>query len=119
MLVDNTLRLLYTSCRSRGLPHQLTRNLGLLVLSEHQRLRSHQFQAWSPQLSPTSPLYKPVQALPQKQNAKNEKRKRWADFDDNAWAALSQVVRMAEGRGDVSLGQIVIKRRVWRTKKSN
>ncbi|KAF8886010.1 hypothetical protein BD779DRAFT_1471387 [Infundibulicybe gibba] len=30
--VDNTLALLYTSSRSRGLPHRLTRNLAYLVL---------------------------------------------------------------------------------------
>ncbi|KAF8234393.1 hypothetical protein L208DRAFT_1261819 [Tricholoma matsutake] len=116
--MDNTLALLYNSCKSRGLSHRLTRNISLLVLSEHQRLRSHRFQTWSPQLPPTSPLYKPA-AAPAGKRLKEEKFERWADFDGNAWAALSQVVRMAEGSQGISLGQIAMKRKVWRTKKGN
>jgi hypothetical protein len=118
-LVDNTLAFLYNSCQSRGVPHQVTRNLGFLVLSEHQRLRSHQFQSWSPQLPLTSPRYKPSRPLDSQQKLKEERLKRWADFDVNALAALSEVVRMAEGRQNMSLGQIAIKRKVWRTKRGN
>jgi len=114
--MDNTLALLYNSSTSRGLPHQLTRNLGFLVLSQHQRLRSHQFPVWSPQLPPTSPRYKPAVEAPSR---KDQNSKRWADFDEKAWTALSQVVRMAEGRQGISLGQIAIKRRVWRTRRGN
>lgn len=116
-LVDNTLAILYNSCKSRGLPHQLTRNLGFLVLSEHQRLRGYQYRAWSPQLPPTSPLYQSAQKPAMGQKVKDKNHKKWAEFDENAWSALSQVVRMAEGRQEISLGQIAIKKKAWRTKR--
>jgi len=93
--MDNTLRLLYISSQSRGLPHKLIRNLGFLVLSEHQRLiKDHPKMTWQPT--------KVVQ------RATEEKRRKFEEFVENAWAPLSQVVKLAEGRDGISLGRVTV-----------
>jgi hypothetical protein len=47
---------------------------------------------------------------------KDEKLRRRKDFDDKAWGALGQVVRMAEGRHHISLGTMILSKRksFWR-----
>jgi hypothetical protein len=98
-LVDHTLALLYTSCHSRGLPHQLVRNLAFLRGSEKERIWQIQGKrkAWDPHN--TSPALKPknLNALAKKQNE--------AQFESNADEALSEVIRMAEGCGNLTLGR--------------
>jgi len=109
--MDRTLALLYTSARSRGLPHELTRNLSFLVLGNREWSERHYFQPtqyWKPQLPPTSKEYQPTPVLPDTQKARNREAKlqRWQAFDDKAWGALGQVIRMAEGRHGISLGRV-------------
>jgi len=100
--MDTTLSLLYTSSQSRGLPHKLTRNLSFLVLSEHQRLIKHHPQkAWEPQIHAASTPKPP-------DLRKEEREKRLEDFVSNAWAPLSQVVKLAEGRDCLSLGRLTV-----------
>ncbi|KAH0588626.1 hypothetical protein J132_01613 [Termitomyces sp. J132] len=102
--MDNTLALLYISSQSRGLPHEITRNLSFLVLGEHQRLVTRPNQrAWEPQI-PADPL-KPLKPLDPK---KQEKKKQLEAFVTNTWAPLSQVVKMAEGRDGVSMGRLTL-----------
>ncbi|KAF8058747.1 hypothetical protein FPV67DRAFT_516028 [Lyophyllum atratum] len=99
--MDNTLALLYTSSQSRGLSHKLTRNLGFLVLAEHQRLVKHHPQkAWEPQIR--SPHAPPKPLDPRKE----ERKKRLEEFVANAWAPISRVVKLAEGRDGVTMGRI-------------
>lgn len=103
--MDNTLALLYTSSQSRGLSHKITRNLSFLVLGEHQRLIAcRTYKAWEPQI-PADPL-KPLKPIDKKQ----QKKKELEAFVANAWAPLSQVVKMAEGRDGVSMGRLTLAR---------
>jgi hypothetical protein len=68
---------------------------------------------WKPQLDPSSPEYlpKPIVAQTQKLRNKEEKKKRQEGFDRNAWGALGEVVRMAEGRHQISLGRATFNER--------
>lgn len=105
--VDHTLSLLYNSAISRGLPHDLTRNLSFLHLGNREgseRLFFHSPQYWKPQLPSTA--YHPP---PESQRVKNREARleRWRDLDNSAWGALGQVVRMAEGRHGISLGRVI------------
>jgi hypothetical protein len=47
------------------------------------------------------------------QRARNRvaKQQRQEDFDRNAWGALGEVVRMAEGRDGISLGRVTFDER--------
>jgi len=99
--VDHTLALLYTSCHSRGLPHQVVRNLAYLRGSEKKRIGQIQWRrkAWDPQNKAEIPTVKlkHLNAL--------EKMKKEAEFESNSDRALSEVIRMAEGCGNLTLGR--------------
>ncbi|KAL1700678.1 hypothetical protein EV121DRAFT_283204 [Schizophyllum commune] len=104
--VDNALSLMYYSSTSRGLPHRLTRNLGLLSFSERERLNQRLFPVWRSD-QPEKALGKALR--------KTEKEQAYASTDHGAWSAVEQVARMAEGRHGMSLGRIQVKRSVWRS----
>ena len=104
--VDNALSLMYHSSTSRGLPHRLTRNLGLLSFSERERLNQRLFPVWRSD-QPEKALGKALR--------KTEKEQAYARTDHGAWSAVEQVARMAEGRHGMSLGRIQVKRSVWRS----
>ncbi|KAL1659244.1 hypothetical protein GGF50DRAFT_131169 [Schizophyllum commune] len=104
--VDNALSLMYHSSTSRGLPHRLTRNLGLLSFSERERLNQRLFPVWRSD-QPEKALGKALR--------KTEKEQAYASTDHGAWSAVEQVARMAEGRHGMSLGRIQVKRSVWRS----
>ena len=55
-VVDNTLALLYNSSKSRGLTHQLTRNLSKLVQAEKKRVKVEemQYRTWDAQSPPST-----------------------------------------------------------------
>ncbi|KAK2464947.1 hypothetical protein APHAL10511_003023 [Amanita phalloides] len=101
--MDNTLALLYNASQSRGLPHNLIRNLGYLVYSEQQRIRTYKLKAWDP--------HKPKALVNASERAKGklEKERRYRELVANAWAPLSQVVKLAEAKDGLSLGRIVLK----------
>jgi len=102
--IDRTLALLYTSCHSRGLPHQLIRNLAYLRGSQRQKIRLMQARrkVWDPRNKalPTNP-----QPLKVKDINALAKRQKDAQFESNADGALSEVIRMAEGCGSLTLGR--------------
>jgi hypothetical protein len=113
--VDRTLSLLYTSSQSHGLPHQLTRNLAILARQHRHRavrLRKAQLAAspvWKPHLPPNDPAYSVPRSPPGKEaraENKEAKRARQRRMDDEAWGALGESVRLAEGRAGVSLGRV-------------
>ncbi|KAJ7647714.1 hypothetical protein FB45DRAFT_206925, partial [Roridomyces roridus] len=100
--IDNTLALLFTSSKTKGIPHQVTRNLALLFRSEQARLDTQRFPQWKPQLPLDSSEYKPgTPELP-------ERRRR---EEAGALDALQDVVRMAEGRAQLTFGKIRVGRR--------
>ncbi|KAH9949277.1 hypothetical protein B0H21DRAFT_146941 [Amylocystis lapponica] len=100
---------------SRGLPHQLTRNLGRLFNAYHyyiSRKGAHKRTHWNGQLSPNADAYKPkVVRVGSRQQFQSEKKARWVQTDDQAWGALGEVIMMAEGKHRISLGRI--RREVW------
>ncbi|KAF9267470.1 hypothetical protein L218DRAFT_855372 [Marasmius fiardii PR-910] len=112
--MDGTLSLLYNSATSRGLPHQVMRNLSYIVFGEHQRLRhqNSRLHAWNPRLPHNAREYQ-VKKSTGKSGAKQEQ----SVFNDSAWRSLGEVVRMAEGRDNVSLGRIMVKRGLFRFRK--
>ncbi|KAK7472271.1 hypothetical protein VKT23_000392 [Stygiomarasmius scandens] len=105
---DNVLALLYSSSLSRGLPHQVTRNLNLIVYTEHVRALYKRLPAWKPQLDPNAPEYQ-VKPPSRKQLNREEKERRYKRMEDMARNTLGQVARMAEGRDKISLGRVQLK----------
>ncbi|KAL1741750.1 hypothetical protein HDZ31DRAFT_44764 [Schizophyllum fasciatum] len=104
--VDNALSLMYHASTARGLPHRLTRNLGLLSFSERERLNQRVFPLWRADGQ---------QKTLGKAQRKTEKERAYAWTDQGAWSSVEQVARMAEGRHGMSLGRIQVKRSAWRT----
>ena len=86
------------------MPHQLVRNLAYLRGSEKERVQriEGRRKAWDPRnkalliKTPTVKL-KDLNALTKKQKE--------AQFESNADGALSEVIRMAEGCGNLTLGR--------------
>ena len=103
ILVDNTLQLLYTASLSRGIPHQLTRNLAFLTGNERQRVISttiSTMKRWKPQESyPLTP-----NPLTAKEIKSATAKKKEEAFKRNGAGALVEVVRMAEATGILTLG---------------
>ena len=102
-VVDNTLALLYNSSKSRGLAHQLTRNLSKLVQAEKKRVqvKEMQYRAWDAQSSPPS-------AKDMEKRAKDAEKK---EGQVDRFAMLDEIIHMAEGRDRISLGRIQRDRR--------
>jgi len=102
--VDHTLALLYSSCHSRGLPHQLVRNLAYLRGSEKQRMWQIRARrnAWDPR---NKALLNKIPTVKVKDLNSLAKRRKEAQFESNADGALSEVIRMAEGCANLTLGR--------------
>jgi hypothetical protein len=109
--VDSTLNLLYSSSQTRGLSHELTTNIARFQ-SNHLTWAHYHFYSvtstWKPNMKPTNPAYLPMDTtkVKEKDRAKDKRRQRHVAFERNAWGALGEVVRMAEGRDGVSLGRM-------------
>jgi hypothetical protein len=106
--VDNTLSLLYNSARSRGLSHDLTKNLSWLfkghrtwAQSYYGRLGSH----WRPNLPRDAPEYQ-IRILDSKERRRQAKEQESRVVTEAAWGALGEVVGVAEGRHGISLGKM-------------
>ncbi|KAJ3775331.1 hypothetical protein FB446DRAFT_638021 [Lentinula raphanica] len=112
--MDRTLSLFYTSATSRGLPHQLTRNLSQLYFAEYARISSRRFPVWNAQLPSNAREYQiPVPETSLKAIHKEEKARQAQYLEDRAWNTLSLAVKMAEGRDRLSLGRVVVKSKIW------
>ncbi|KAG7453079.1 uncharacterized protein BT62DRAFT_925620 [Guyanagaster necrorhizus] len=110
--VDNTLALLHNSSHTRGLSHQLTRNLALLVHHEYRRVSEIKYPVWNPQLPADSKEYQ-IRVLPAKSRTET-KRDAMKAISDRALSAVSKAVRMAEGRDGVVLGSVAVKGKLKR-----
>ncbi|KIM82415.1 hypothetical protein PILCRDRAFT_70613 [Piloderma croceum F 1598] len=107
--MDSTLNLLYSSSQTRGLSHELTGNMAEIqhhYLKWAQRHFNGPWSIWKPQLDPTDPAYSPMHIIEKSRQRGERKKQRQSVFDRNAWGALGEVVRMAEGRDGVSLGRM-------------
>ena len=113
--VDNTLRLLYNSAVSRGLAHDLTKNLSFLVYRHDKWWTERYFTPLGPPWNPHRPP-DPIDVSSPKAQKKGDRRRRWREMDDRAWDAISEVVQMAEGRHGVSLGKVVVTPPSYRAK---
>jgi hypothetical protein len=113
VIVDHTLELLYNSAISRGLPHQVTENLGHITGVERSRIVSaiSKLPKWQPQAPSIPEVPKP---LTQKQLKTLEAKREQDQFKENAMGALSQVIRMAEASAGLTLGRTAISIRRWR-----
>lgn len=100
--MDNTLALLYNSSTSRGLAHQLTRNLSKVVQAEKKRVQDKEMQSrtWDAQSPPSA---KDIE-----KRAKAAKKK---EGQADRFAILDEIIHMAEGRDRISLGRIQRDRR--------
>ncbi|KAF8634668.1 hypothetical protein AX15_000769 [Amanita polypyramis BW_CC] len=101
--MDNTLAMLYTSSQSRGLPHNLTRNLGYLVHAEQQRVKAYRLKAWDPQ-KPNA-----LVDFSERARKKLEKEQRYQELVARAWNPLSQVIKLAEAKDGLTLGRIAVR----------
>jgi len=106
--MDHTLSLLYVSATSRGLPHQLTRNLSQLIHAERERLTFRQYPVWNARLAPNAREYQiPESSL--KALNKDEKARQARHLEERAMDALAFAIDMAEGRDKLCLGRVVVK----------
>lgn len=106
--VEETLSVLTNSTKTRGLAHSLTKNLSLLRREHLIWFRDHHYSfsgQWNPSLPPGSTEYQPRDS--ERRPAQKERKARVRVFQQQAWGALSEVVRMAEGRDGVVLGRMV------------
>ncbi|KAF9784078.1 hypothetical protein BJ322DRAFT_1007783, partial [Thelephora terrestris] len=93
--MDNTLSLLYSSAVSRGLPRKLTRNLHTLSKCRNDWLN----------LMYDRPTGEPVRV-----NSKKVQKSK-VESGESAWNMAGEVVRTAEGRGQLMLGRAPLRRR--------
>jgi len=102
-VVDNMLALLYNSSKSRGLAHQLTRNLSKLIQAEKKcvQVKEMQYRTWDAQSPPRS-------AKDTEKGAKDAKKKKG---QADQFAMLDEIIHMAEGRDRILLGRIQRDRR--------
>jgi hypothetical protein len=94
--VDQTLLLLYSSATTKGVAHKVTRNLAYLVDSHVARSRPLGAIKWDPRRK----SYEPT-----KPKSKSTSPRR-AELERNAWFAVGETVRMAEGMARISLGRL-------------
>lgn len=91
--VDNTLSLLYNSAISRGLAHELTRNLHNLS----NRRKEWLYSAYGRSNAPWKPDGKMAPTKPKKRRVDQN------EAGELAWNMVGEVVRMAEGRDQLML----------------
>ncbi|VDC02835.1 unnamed protein product [Peniophora sp. CBMAI 1063] len=106
---DNTLALLMNSSGSRGLPHKLTRNLASL----NYHIRDTHTPKAGPQWKSSPDYYVDLEAAFKNRLKQERGQSKGAspEYNRQAWGALEEVVRMAEGSAGVLLGQPKYRRR--------
>ena len=106
--VDGTLSILCNAAQSRGLSHKLTRNLALLAGTHlniyHDVAAVHSY--WTPDRPHDSPEYT-VPAPGSRRYLRQKDRESLRPIADEALDAFGEIVRMAEGNSNVSLGRVI------------
>ncbi|KAI0048854.1 hypothetical protein FA95DRAFT_1490264 [Auriscalpium vulgare] len=105
--MDRTLEFLSTSARSRGLPSRVTRNLSFLHYGYRQWQKEKLYGTklkWDPNPAKHSGA---ATAVPRAKRGSGKD----SEFERQAWGALEEAVRMAEGKSGMSLGRIEFLRR--------
>jgi len=106
--VDGTLSLLLNSAQYRGVPHRAIYNLNRLRKAHavwvHRKYYSGAKNAWNPkaEVAHNSKPHAP-------QRPRDTDRMEKDRVHERCWDAFGEVVRMAEGRHDLSLGRLHLK----------
>lgn len=100
--------LLYSSAVARGIPHQVTRNLVKLIRTNEGNINPSPYRfergVWDGTLPPDHPAYKPGHFKPSKTKSRKQKEKEV--LSDQSSRMLNELIGMAEGFGNVSLGRL-------------
>ncbi len=100
--------LLYSSAVARGVPHQVTQNLSKLVHANKDKLDPSPYRfdrgVWDGTLPPNHAAYKPGHFKPSR--TKSQKHKEKEVLSDKSSRVLNELIGMAEGFGNVSLGRL-------------
>ncbi|KAF9036943.1 hypothetical protein BDZ89DRAFT_451056 [Hymenopellis radicata] len=109
-----TLALLYNSSQSRGLPHDVTRNLVSMMRFYVSDTSTNRLPSWKPDLAVNAPEYK-IQ-IPKMAPTKRREFEQLSHqlAVGNAFVAMNKVVRMAEGRDGLVLGTAKLQRKVYK-----
>ena len=109
ILVDETLSVLTSAAQSRGLSHELTRNLASLAgthLNIHHNVNVMR-GTWDNRVYPPSaPSAQRVPEPGSKTYNKIIQRKEWKKVSDSALGAFSEVVKIAEAQQGLILGRV-------------
>ncbi|KAH8834362.1 hypothetical protein DL96DRAFT_1456218 [Flagelloscypha sp. PMI_526] len=95
--MDNTLKFMYTSSQSRGLPHEVTANLAFLLSDEQMRLDAVKYLHWRSDL--------PAPVSPHKRKAQKSETE-MQELRNIAASFLGEAISMAEAHGRLSLGRV-------------
>ncbi|PIL32732.1 hypothetical protein GSI_04847 [Ganoderma sinense ZZ0214-1] len=97
-----------SSAVARGVPHQVTRNLFKLVRANKSNMNPSPYLydrgVWDGTLPLNHPSYKPGHYKPNK--TKSRKLREKEALSDRSSQMLNELIRMAEGFGNVSLGRL-------------
>lgn len=107
-VVDGTLSILCNAAQSRGLSHRITRNMALLSgahLDIHHDIGGV-FSSWNPSHERGSQEYQ-IPTPGSKRYLRQIERQKWRPVGEAALDTFSEVIRMAEGNDNVSLGRVI------------
>lgn len=106
--MDGTLSLLLNSAQCRGIPHRVIYNLNRLgkahVIWIRGKYYSGSKNAWNPKAAVAGNSKARVP-----QNPRDIDRMEKNRVHERCWDALGEVMRMAEGRHNLSLGRLYLK----------
>ncbi|KAI1788304.1 hypothetical protein LXA43DRAFT_1025782 [Ganoderma leucocontextum] len=104
--IDNTLMFLYSSAVARGVPHQVTRNIFKIALKDNIAPSPYRLDGgvWDGTLPPNHPAYTPGHV--KRGRTKSQKQREKDVLSDKSSQLLNELIGMAEGFGNVSLGRL-------------
>ncbi|KAI9568911.1 hypothetical protein HD554DRAFT_687120 [Boletus coccyginus] len=106
--MDGTLSLLLNSAQYRGVPHRAIYNLNRLrnahAVWTHRKYYSGAKNAWNPKVAVAHNLKPHAPQRPRDTDRMEKDR-----MHERCWDAFGEVVRMAEGRHNLSLGRLHLK----------
>lgn len=106
-VVDGTLSILCNAAQSRGLSHKITRNMALLAgthLDIHHDI-GIVYTSWNPSRERDSQEYQ-IPTPGSKRYLRQIERQKWRPVVEEALDTFGEVIRMAEGNDNVSLGRV-------------
>jgi hypothetical protein len=113
---NNALAFMLSSSRSRGLPHDVMKQLTHLELTNYYWVTqhaSHPKRIWDPQLPHNSEEYTLYPPTRYSRTAVKSFRKREEDFEfrNKMWGPLGEAIQMSQGRDNLICGKAQFNRR--------